>query len=99
MFSMSVDVALTIAKAMMGGITLKNLDEIAKSAISEMANMILGNTATILFNKGMDIDITPPTFLIGNNMQISSTKTRTICIPLVLEDGNKIEIDIAVEGI
>jgi len=59
--------------------------------------MILGNTATILYNRGISIEITPPSFLMGDNMQVSSTKVKTICIPLVMEDGNTMDIDIAVQ--
>ena len=64
-FAMNQSVALDIASSMMGGMEAVELDELSKSAISELANMILGNTATILYNKGIGIEITPPTFLMG----------------------------------
>lgn len=95
-FSMSKKVALSIASSMMGGMTVTELDEISKSAISELTNMILGNTATILYNKGIGIEITPPSFLMGDNVQISSTKMKTICIPLLLGNDDQLEIDISV---
>jgi len=95
-FAMSKKVALIIASNMMGGKKLLDLDEISKSALSELTNMILGNTATILYNKGMGIEITPPSFLIGDNIQISPTKMKTICIPLLIEDNEQIEIHISV---
>lgn len=95
-FSMKRNVALNIASAMMGGMPVTELDEITKSAISELTNMILGNTATILYNKGIGIEITPPSFLLGENLQISSTKTKTICVPLSLTDEDVLEIDISV---
>lgn len=97
MFTMNIDVALEIASSMMGGMTVTALDEISKSAISELTNMILGNTATILYNKGTVVEITPPSFLMGDNLQISYTKLKTVCIPLVLENGKVMEIDLAVE--
>ena len=93
---MSKKVALIIASNMMGGKKLLDLDEISKSALSELTNMILGNTATILYNKGVGIEITPPSFLIGDNIQISPTKMKTICIPLLIEDNEQIEIHISV---
>lgn len=95
-FAMSKVVALGIASSMMGGMEVTELDEISKSAISELTNMILGNTATILYNKGIGIEITPPSFLMGDNMQISPTKMKTICIPLILGDNKQLEIDISV---
>lgn len=97
MFSMTMDVGLSIASSMMGGMPVPELDEISKSALSELTNMILGNTATILYNKGLNIDITPPTCLFGENLQISHSKLKTVCIPLMLMDGKAFEIDLAVE--
>lgn len=94
-FSMSFDVALNIASSMMMGMPVSELDEMTKSALSEMANMIMGNTATIFSTKGYDIDITPPTILTGDNMQFSPNKLTTISIPLILNVGGKMEIDVS----
>jgi len=52
-FSMNKNVALTAASGMMGGLNLTELDEMSKSALSELTNMILGNTATLLYNRGL----------------------------------------------
>jgi chemotaxis protein CheX len=95
-FTMGKKVAMNIASGMMGGMPVNELDEISKSAISEMTNMILGNTATILYNKGIGIEITPPSLLMGDNMQISPNKMKTVCIPLILSEGNVMEIDISI---
>lgn len=95
-FNMNKAVAMNIASSMMGGMPVNELDEISKSAISEMTNMILGNAATILYNKGIGVEITPPSFLMGDNMQISSSNMKTVCIPLILNNGNVMEIDILV---
>jgi len=97
-FSMDRTTAMIIASSMMGGMPVFELDEISKSAISELANMILGNTATILYNKGIQIEITPPSFLMGDNMQIFSNKLKTICIPLIISSDSVLEIDISIEG-
>jgi len=56
----------------------------------------LGNTATLLYNRGVGVEITPPSFLMGENMQISPSKMKTICIPLLLGEDKKIELDISV---
>lgn len=95
-FAMNRSVALNIASNMMGGAEIAELDEISKSAISELANMILGNTATILYNKGIGIEITPPTFLTGDNLQISNSKMTTICVPLLLGEDKQLQIDISI---
>lgn len=73
------------------------MDELAKSAICELGNMILGNTATIFSTKGIDIDITPPT--VGNGtMKFSNNYAQNICVPLEYEGNKKIEINIAMKG-
>jgi len=95
-FSMAKKVAMDIASAMMGGMPITELDEMGKSAISELSNMILGNAATILYKKGIGIEITPPSLLMGDNLQISPNKMKTICIPLIFSDGQQMEIDISV---
>lgn len=96
-FTMSKKVAFMIASAMMFGMPVDELNEISKSAISELTNMILGNTATLLYNKGIGIEITPPSLLLGENLQISPSKMKTICVPLYLSDTDVLEIDISVE--
>jgi chemotaxis protein CheX len=90
--SIACDIA---SKMIMMPIT--EMDELAKSAICELGNMIMGNTATIFSTKGIGIDITPPT--IGNGtMTFSTTYAHNICVPLDYEDGKRIEIHIAIKG-
>jgi len=94
-FSMDKPVAFKIASAMMMGMTITELDEMSKSAIAESTNMILGNAATLLYDKGIKIEITPPSLMMGDNIQISTPNMKTLCIPLILSTGGTIELDIA----
>jgi hypothetical protein len=50
--SLSKETALSVASLMMGGMLVTELDDLSKSAISELGNMIMGNTATILQAEG-----------------------------------------------
>lgn len=95
--SFSQNSALSIASAMMGGIPVVELDEISKSAISELANMIMGNTATILASRDIGIEITPPSMLMGEKLMITPANMQTISIPLILSNKNRIEIDVSLE--
>ncbi len=97
-FTMSKETAFKIASAMMCGMPVEELNEISKSALSELTNMILGNAATLLYNKGIGIEITPPSLLLGENLSISQSKMQTICIPLYLTDTEILEIDLSVEN-
>lgn len=98
-FTMSKDNALKIASGMMGGFPVVELDEISRSAISELTNMILGNAATLLYNRGIGIEITPPSLLMAENLQISTSNMKTICIPLLLNGSTLMEIDVSVKDI
>jgi chemotaxis protein CheX len=94
-FSMNEESACKIASSMMFGMEVNSLDEMAKSAIAELGNMIMGNVSTEFYNTGIKIDITPPTILVGNDMAVSTKGVKTICVPLILENIGEIEIDVA----
>ncbi|NLU51357.1 MAG: chemotaxis protein CheX [Clostridiaceae bacterium] len=95
--SLNKDSAIAVASAMMGGMPITELDDISKSAIAELANMIMGNTATILAAKGTGIEITPPSLLMGDNLTIAPSNMETVSIPLKLWNDNTMEIDVSLE--
>lgn len=80
---------------MMGGYPVNELDDIAKSAISELCNMIMGNTATLYTQQNIRVNITPPTVLTGENLEITVHKSVVLNIPLVFDSGEQMEIDIS----
>ena len=89
-------VACDIASKMMM-MPVTELDEMAKSAIGELGNMIMGNTATIFSTKGIGIDITPPT--VGNGTMVFSNNFATnICVPFTYDNDKTIEVNIAIKG-
>ncbi len=93
---LNFETAGKIVSAMMGGMPVSDMDEIASSAIGELVNMIMGNTCTIFSRNKISIDITPPTILTGDKIRISN-KTATIGIPLMLQDYGNIYINITAE--
>ena len=97
-FSMCKSVAIHIASAIMGGMSLEQLDDISKSALSEAANMIIGSTVTVFSNQGFSIDITPPTVLMGDSVKICTQDNKNLCVPLNIDGGGLIELDIALAG-
>lgn len=96
MISFEYEIALDIASKMIM-MNISEMDEFAKSAISELGNMILGNAATIFSTQGIDIDITPPTIGTGT-MSFSHTYSKNICVPFSYDVDKKIEINIAIKG-
>lgn len=89
-------VALDIASKMCM-MQLPEVNELAESALSELCNMILGNTATVFSTKGIVVDITPPTLCKGT-VTFRNHYAANICIPLEYEDGKRIEINVAIKG-
>lgn len=89
-------VALDIASKMCM-MPMTELNELAQSAICELCNMILGNTATVFSTKGIGIDITPPTMCHGM-VSFSSSYAANICVPIIYEDNKTIGINIAMKG-
>ncbi len=94
--SFSEDIGKQIASNMMGGMPVAEIDDMAKSAISELGNMILGNSATSLYDLGIKVDITPPSILKGKDMKLSSFGQTIVCIPFDTE-GEKVELNISVK--
>lgn len=90
------DAACAIASKMMM-MPVTEMNEMSTSAICELGNMILGNSATIFSTKGIGIDITPPTMCEGS-VVFSSNFTANVAIPLTLEDGKSIEINVSIKG-
>lgn len=78
--------AKDVASRMMMGMPVAEIDDMAKSALSELGNMIMGNAATLLANNDLRIDITPPTLGMGTT-KLSSPNMTTIKVPLVYESG------------
>jgi len=96
MIAFANEIACDVASKMIM-MPVTELDELAKSAIGELGNMIMGNTATIFSTKGIAIDITPPT--IGNGtISFTTNYAQNISVPLTYEDNKVIEINIAIKG-
>ncbi|MBE5950177.1 MAG: chemotaxis protein CheX [Lachnospiraceae bacterium] len=87
---METETAKDIASRMMMGMPVSELDMMAKSALSELGNMMMGNAATLLSNSNVLIDITPPTLVFGSAL-ISSPEMSVIKVPL-LYSGNEIKL-------
>ncbi len=93
--TMELDHAKDIASKMMFGMPIAELDEMACSALNELSNMIMGNTATIFSTQGKIIDITPPISMVGTDLQIKSD-IDPIRVPLLLDGAEYINLYICV---
>lgn len=93
--AMPIEQAKEIASKMMYGMPVNELDEMACSALSELSNMIMGNTATVFSTQGILIDITPPMAVLGSNIKIKSD-IEGLKVPLLYEGKEYIGLHICV---
>lgn len=61
---------------------VKGLDDMAKSAISEIDSMVAGNSAIFFMNMSKNINITPSSLYAGNNRPSYTYKGKTFCVPM-----------------
>ena len=94
LIDMSRDTAIKIASTM-NGEELTELDELVKATITELANMITAQAVTKLFELGFKFDLTPPSIITGDNMQVSNADVEALIVPLEMEQG-LVEINVAI---
>ncbi len=75
---------------------MEDLDDMACSTLTELANMITGNAVTRLHNIGFSFDLTPPALIKGDNLEIMDNKVESLVVPLEMAEG-KIEINVAIK--
>jgi len=81
---------------MMGGYPVSELDEMCCSAIAELGNMISGNASTMLYNEGIQVDITPPDIVSDHSRYVQK---KAITIPLDLSDIGNFNIYMFASGL
>jgi chemotaxis protein CheX len=92
LFGLEDALALRIVSAMMGGYPVQEMNELGKSAISELGNMISGNASTLLSNQGILIDITPPALL--TSQELAGRSGKALMAALDLQNMGRMEIQL-----
>ena len=95
-YNVETDHAQIIASTMMGGAPVPEMDEMAQSAISEMANMLCANASIKLSNMGMNIDISTPTLMFGKDTTLKVSVNKVLGVK-VLMDNIPLTVEIAIE--
>lgn len=80
-----------VVSRMMMGAEVNEFDEMARSALGELGNIITGKASIQLETIGLHVEISPPTLVMAQNVRISSLKIPMIVVPLDSEVG-QIEI-------
>ncbi|GGN93421.1 chemotaxis protein CheX [Saccharibacillus kuerlensis] len=78
--------AKKIASTMMMGMPVEQLDDMARSALSELSNMLTATAATGFANLGVNIDISTPTLLSGENVSVKMSSKQVLSLQLLAND-------------
>lgn len=95
-YGFSQPTAKSIVSRMMMGAEVIEFDEMARSALGELGNIITGKASIQLESFGFHVEISPPTLVMAENVRISSLKIPMIVVPLESEVGS-IEIYVGIE--
>jgi chemotaxis protein CheX len=96
LYGLSKATAMGIAGRMLGE-PVVDLHDLAQSALAELGNMVTGQAAIALADRGIRADICPPGLLLGNQVVISTFEgRRRLVVPFDTELG-QIAIDLALE--
>jgi len=95
-YSMNMDSAKFIASSMMMGMPVDELDDMAKSALSELSNMLTANASMEFSSMGTSIDISTPTMLYGDDFEVNMNQKNIISVAVSV-DSATMEIGIALE--
>lgn len=96
-YSIDLESAKQFASTLMMGMPVEDFDDMAKSAVSELTNMLTANAATAFSNSGILIDISTPTMLQGENMSVKMNADPILCVQM-LADDIPIEVNISFEN-
>jgi chemotaxis protein CheX len=94
-YSFNSKTAMGIVSAMMMGMPVTNINEIERSALAELANMITGNAVGGLTDI-KDIDITPPSVIMGQDIFFVIGTVSTITVDIETSLG-PIEVNFGLE--
>jgi chemotaxis protein CheX len=94
LFDMKKETALGVASAM-NMEEFSEINDMVKATINELANMITAQAVTKLHELGFQFDLTPPSIITGENMEVTDAGVEALIVPVELPQG-KIEINVAV---
>ena len=95
-YSIDNDGAKKIASTMMMGMPVEELDDMSKSALSELSNMLTANASINFSNDGINVDISVPTMMYGEEIEINLQKDNIVCIDFDV-DGIVLSVNVALD--
>jgi chemotaxis protein CheX len=74
--------ALAIARSMLVRQEYPEFDDLCRSALCELANIVGGNAATGLAEMGLSCELAPPSVITGEHLSIQSSATQMLYVPI-----------------
>ncbi|ABR46480.1 CheC domain protein [Alkaliphilus metalliredigens QYMF] len=90
-YGIDEDSAKKIVSTMMGGVEVTELDDMAQSAISELANMLTAHSGIVFSQSEINIDISTPTLMHGSDFQVKASTEKVLCVRM---SAGEIQMDI-----
>jgi chemotaxis protein CheX len=87
LYGLSIKTALNLVSQMMGQ-EFTEFDNLAQSGIAELGNVITGAATVKLSKEGFDAEISPPTVVQGEGIQISTLDFPRVVVQLKTEMGD-----------
>lgn len=97
-YSMDTEAAFALAGAMMGGEDIQELNDITKSALSELANMAAANATIALSHEGKTVDISPPTMIFGQDLLMIISQVQTVSLTMATSVG-PVQVNVGLETV
>jgi chemotaxis protein CheX len=94
-FTMNETFAKNITSVLLGGMEVVKMDELVKSSVGEVGNMIMGKACTIISEKGINIDITSPTILCSEKVCVNNFEP-TYSFPINVENIGNLNFNVAI---
>lgn len=88
MFGYSDTTALSVARAMMGNPEYPEFDDLCRSALAELGNIVGGMSATQLAGMGMHCDLAPPSVITGHEMHVQLSANPMLMLPVNSSAGD-----------
>jgi chemotaxis protein CheX len=95
-FNMTEETAKTVSSIMMMGAAVETMDDMAKSAVCELVNMIVSHASTSLNQTGFMVKLSPPSLLQGET-QVKVCNNTYLGIEMII-DKCPIEISIGLNA-
>jgi chemotaxis protein CheX len=95
-YSLSQETAKNLISSMAPGMVIEEFDTMARSAIGELSNMTTGKASILLSNMGVNIDISPPSIIVGEEIYFIISPVQSIAVNINTPVG-RIEVNIEIE--